>query len=350
MNDNKYLISERPLIVLPSLAKALGTNEAIILQQIHFWLQLEKDSKEPKYYDGRYWIYNTYEDWHKQFSFMGFSTVKEKIKKLEKLGYLITGNYNKMKQDNTKWYTIDYDKFTELGNPPAEIQQTTCQNSADHLLDMSKPLPYELTYSTSYTSIINNTTISFTLDELNEKLTALDKKKPDYYKMSKDQFHLLLSSETKSTTNLLKSKEENLLHSDKISTSAPLGAILWVGCQEKAKRKVPVEIEGNLKSFVKVAIRLIKSFNRLPDVSELNQIITLLEADYSPLNIIRGLEASKQTTLTNETTPYIADVKEAENNTRLNIASEKAKQNKPAKNYQKPQSDFRAGFGDREAF
>ena len=32
------LISEPPLQVLPSLAVKIGLNEAIVLQQIHYWL------------------------------------------------------------------------------------------------------------------------------------------------------------------------------------------------------------------------------------------------------------------------------------------------------------------------
>ena len=33
---------------------------------------------------------------------------------LEKEGYLISGNYNRLKLDKTKWYSIDYDKLAEL--------------------------------------------------------------------------------------------------------------------------------------------------------------------------------------------------------------------------------------------
>lgn len=45
---SKLLISESPLLVLPSLAETIGLNEAIVLQQIHFWT-----SKEKHYKNGR---------------------------------------------------------------------------------------------------------------------------------------------------------------------------------------------------------------------------------------------------------------------------------------------------------
>ena len=36
---SKLLVDEPPLIVLPSLAVAIGLAEAILLQQIHYWLR-----------------------------------------------------------------------------------------------------------------------------------------------------------------------------------------------------------------------------------------------------------------------------------------------------------------------
>ena len=35
---NSYLINEYPLQVLPSLCKKVGINEAIFIQELHYWL------------------------------------------------------------------------------------------------------------------------------------------------------------------------------------------------------------------------------------------------------------------------------------------------------------------------
>ena len=94
---NKLLLDDRPLIVLPALAKVVGLNEAIVLQQLHYWLQ-----ESNHYIDGRRWIYNTYEDWEKQFPFWSNKTIRRTITKLENDGLIITGNYNKLKIDKTK--------------------------------------------------------------------------------------------------------------------------------------------------------------------------------------------------------------------------------------------------------
>lgn len=101
------LINEPPLQVLPSLAKKVGLNEAIIMQQMHFRLQISQNVR-----DGHKWIYNSYADWHKEFPFFSEKTIKRVIRRLEDDGYIIsTDKYNKLKMDKTKWYRLDYLKL-----------------------------------------------------------------------------------------------------------------------------------------------------------------------------------------------------------------------------------------------
>lgn len=107
------LIDESPLVILPSLVKAIGANEAIVLQQIHYWLDINKKANR-NYYDGKYWTYNTYEGWHEEFFWLSESTVRRVLAELVKKGLLIKGNYNKSKFDRTNWYTINYDEVNKL--------------------------------------------------------------------------------------------------------------------------------------------------------------------------------------------------------------------------------------------
>lgn len=126
-NYSSLLINEYPLMVLPQLAKLIGLNEAIILQQIHYWLLSSKHT-----HDGRKWIYNSYPSWKEQFPFWSEKTIWTTIKNLEgkltddkkgknkkkrvylKRPLLLSGNFNTLKIDKTKWYTIDYDAVVEL--------------------------------------------------------------------------------------------------------------------------------------------------------------------------------------------------------------------------------------------
>ncbi|HDR8076531.1 TPA: DnaD domain protein [Bacillus cereus] len=141
---SNLLIHEEPLIVLPGLAKAIGLNEAIFLQQVHYWLNKSKHQ-----HDGYYWIYNTYDEWLKQFPFWSSATLRRIVNKLEKQGLLIKGNYNKLKIDQTKWYRIDYDLLDRMSRPSAQNEQMECSKRADEQLNMSRPLPETTTENTT---------------------------------------------------------------------------------------------------------------------------------------------------------------------------------------------------------
>lgn len=112
---SKLLINEQPLQVIPSLAKAIGLNEAIFLQQLHYFLRISKNHAE-----GRSWVYNTIKDWQVEFSFWSLKTVQRTIENLELSGLVLsTDKFNKMKMDKTKWYSIDYEKLFEIAGENA---------------------------------------------------------------------------------------------------------------------------------------------------------------------------------------------------------------------------------------
>lgn len=118
---SNLLFDERPLVIQPGLAFILGgSDEAIILQQIHYWTQKNMNIR-----DGYSWVYNSLKAWHKQFYWISESSVKRIFTKLEKMGVLITGNYNKAKFDKTKWYRIDYGALDELSQRLGQNDLTT---------------------------------------------------------------------------------------------------------------------------------------------------------------------------------------------------------------------------------
>ena len=115
------LFDEEPLLVPRKLAKALGINEALIVQQIHYWV-----GKKLHFYDNRYWTYNTYEDWGKQFNHLSPRAIRRYVNKLEKMGILDSNRYNQSRYDRTKWYTIDYETLNSYR-----------QKGADHETDLA---------------------------------------------------------------------------------------------------------------------------------------------------------------------------------------------------------------------
>lgn len=107
---SNLLINEPPLMVLPSLAVTIGLNESIVLQQIHYWLnpRINKTIK-----DHHHWVYNSYDQWKEQFPFWSAITIKRTFQSLEKMGLLITKNFNASGFNKTKWYRIDYKKLED---------------------------------------------------------------------------------------------------------------------------------------------------------------------------------------------------------------------------------------------
>lgn len=132
---SKLLLDESPILVLPSLATKVGLNEAIFIQQLHYWL---KESNNIR--DDYKWIYNTYEDWQEQFPFWSISTIRRIITKLEKANLIIIGNYNKMKIDNTKWYRINYPLLEDMSRPSVQNEQTECSDWTEEEVNLNRPI------------------------------------------------------------------------------------------------------------------------------------------------------------------------------------------------------------------
>lgn len=118
-----YLLFDgKPLIIRPELACRIGLNEAIVLQQVHYWLEIKKDmfkgkklENEHTYRNGMLWTYNTYEEWQVEFPFWSTRTIQRVFKSLEDMGILLSTNeFNKRSTDKTKWYSIDYNRLDEI--------------------------------------------------------------------------------------------------------------------------------------------------------------------------------------------------------------------------------------------
>ena len=134
---SRLLIDEPPLQVLPSLAREIGLNEAIMLQQMHYWLI--KSSHE---FEGVKWFYKTLEDWQTEFPFWSTMTIRRTLSNLEKQKVIRVGNFNKKKFDKTKWYTIEYQC---VNRRCVQYEQTICSDRTDGCVQ------FEQTYTREYT-------------------------------------------------------------------------------------------------------------------------------------------------------------------------------------------------------
>lgn len=112
---SSLLIDEQPLQVIPTLAAKLGINQAILLQQINYWIKIaEKSEDSRKYKREKWWTYNTYSDWQKQMPWLSESGIRKLVKQLRDDNLIAVVKYNKQGQDHTYWYTINYDAVETL--------------------------------------------------------------------------------------------------------------------------------------------------------------------------------------------------------------------------------------------
>lgn len=95
------------LLFSPKLAERIGLNEAIVLQQIHYWITRETGGIN---HDGRKWIYNTLSQWRAQLPFMSESTIKRSMNTLKDLAFIDVQQLSNDGRDRTNYYTINQDK------------------------------------------------------------------------------------------------------------------------------------------------------------------------------------------------------------------------------------------------
>jgi hypothetical protein len=105
------LLDDRPLIVLPTLAIAIGVNEAIELQQLH-WLLC--DPKNGKRIAEHQWIFNTVEQWRvSYFPFWSERTIRTIFSNLSRMKLIITCQPDG-RLSRRKYYRVNTEKLPEL--------------------------------------------------------------------------------------------------------------------------------------------------------------------------------------------------------------------------------------------
>ena len=117
------------------LAKEYGILEAIIINNLFFWIEKNK-ANDVSYYDGTYWTYNSIKALNELFPYASERKISYALKHLEEEGIIKTGNYNKLAYDRTLWYA-----FTEKG---ISILQKCCfhfTKSTNGFYKSDEPIP-----------------------------------------------------------------------------------------------------------------------------------------------------------------------------------------------------------------
>lgn len=114
------------------VATKYGTNVSILLGNINYWIQKNKANGK-HFHDGRYWTYNTVAAFHDLMPFMSVNVINTALKRAEEEGLLVTGNYNKLPFDRTKWYAL-----TEKGEGLFQAPQSYTTDFPSEGISISK--------------------------------------------------------------------------------------------------------------------------------------------------------------------------------------------------------------------
>lgn len=98
-----------------------GTDEAIILYNLRYWLK-KNLLNETNIYKGRVWTYNTAKAFAELLPYFTEKQIYKKLKKLQDEGILIIEHFSQNKFDRTRWFSIN------------EEQYKTCKKSINYEL------------------------------------------------------------------------------------------------------------------------------------------------------------------------------------------------------------------------
>ncbi|MGP1182131.1 transcriptional regulator [Serratia sp. CY47280] len=116
------LLPSRPIVVIPELAMRVGLNEAMLLQQVHYWVTETTSGIE---HDGRRWVYNTIAEWMEQFPFLSESSIKRAFSSLKSQGIIYVEQLSSDPRDKTNFYAINYEHRALTD----EVKMTSCNRS-----------------------------------------------------------------------------------------------------------------------------------------------------------------------------------------------------------------------------
>ena len=95
------------------IVETVGIQAAVIFRNFRYWVEANAAADRNKR-NGLHWSYNSITQLTRLFPYMSRDKIRYALKKLEQSGLLIVAEFNKMKADKTKWYSVDYAVFERM--------------------------------------------------------------------------------------------------------------------------------------------------------------------------------------------------------------------------------------------
>ena len=231
------------------IAKEVGVNAAIILENIAHWV-LRNKANNKNFYDGHYWTFNSNAAMAELFPYMNARQVRTALDSLRKKGMVLTGNYNKSSYDRTLWYTVSDDCAEQFF--PEIIHLTNKSNGDDGKV---QPIPDINTSNKPY--------INFSTSPCDAPIPAesVRKEKPkSLWDISREitgndpftfPYQPTSGSEKNSAAGIVNQGHlvKNLTDKEKDAFLEKRGALLGNVYSMAFKREIPLRLQGGLTTL-----------------------------------------------------------------------------------------------------
>ncbi len=111
------------------IASKYGILEAILLQDIYFWVKRNKENNI-NFHEGKYWTYNSIRAFSEMYPYASQKQIRTALNHLRKEGFLETGSFGENKFNHSLWYTITPEglrvlAFAHKGESICDQEETT---------------------------------------------------------------------------------------------------------------------------------------------------------------------------------------------------------------------------------
>lgn len=128
--SSKLLIQEPPLQVLPTLAKLIGLNEAIVLQQLHYHSERSPIIRRGPAPEPVRWVSKTLDEWTQEFIWWSKRTIQRIFDRLLEQDLIWSHQFDANRGNMTNSYAVRYDHVDKLTTSPPNGGTPCGQNGA----------------------------------------------------------------------------------------------------------------------------------------------------------------------------------------------------------------------------
>lgn len=125
------------LVIKESLFHTIGCEAAMVLKKVEYWIKVS--GREIQCEPGK-WIYNSSKGWQEQFPNFSIYKIRKIFNFLESECFIRSKKLNSKKWNQTKWYTIVYDKLETYNcyqkpenSDFSKIKKSNCQKSKNYI-------------------------------------------------------------------------------------------------------------------------------------------------------------------------------------------------------------------------